>query len=139
MATVRERPQRKRAQTTATAPARQPAPRRIKVAIRRINPWSVLKFSLVFYLCLMLVIVIGMSILFMVVDALGIIDSVEEFMSSLWEANFEVNSGFLLRMLVLIGIISVALWSALTVFFAFLYNLISDLIGGIEVTLQERR
>src|SRR5688500_10073122 len=137
MATVRERPQRK-AQSTATAPARRPAGRQIKVAVRRINPWSVLKFSLVFYLCLMLVIVIGMSILFMVVDALGIIDEVEEFMSSLWEANFEVNSGFLLRMLVLIGIISVALWSALTVLFAFLYNLISDLIGGIEVTLQER-
>lgn len=138
MATVRERPQPKPA-TAAAAPGRRPAPRRLKVAIRRVSPVSVLKFSLVFYLCLMLVIVIGLSILFMVVDALGIIDSVEEFMSSLWEANFEVHSGFLLRMLVLIGIISVALWSALTVFVAFLYNLIADLVGGIEVTLQERR
>ena len=139
MATVRERPQPKPTRAAAATPARRPAPRRIKVAVRRVSPWSVLKFSLVFYLCLMLVVVIGLSILFLVVDALGIIDSVEEFMSSLWEANFEVNSGFLLRMLVLIGIISVALWSALTVFVVFLYNLIADLVGGIEVTLQERR
>jgi hypothetical protein len=29
--------------------------------------------------------------------------------------------------------------SALSVFIAILYNLISDLIGGIEVTLVERR
>ena len=135
MATVRQRPQTR----AASAPVGRPAGRRIRVAVRRVSPWSVLRFSLVFYLCLMLVIVLGFSILFMVVDAIGVIESVERFLSQLWEANFEVNSGFLLRMLVLIGIISVVLWSALTVFMTFLYNLIADLVGGIEVTLQEKR
>ena len=30
-------------------------------------------------------------------------------------------------------------WSGLTVFVALLYNLISDILGGVEVTLAEKR
>ncbi|HEX6206922.1 MAG TPA: DUF3566 domain-containing protein [Actinomycetota bacterium] len=127
---------------TSPAPAGGPAPRRIRVAIRRVNPWSVLKFSLLFYFCLMLVFVIGLAILYMVVDALGVVASLEQLLESLGfggDAGFEVNGGFLFRTIFLIGLISVVIWSALTLFFAFLYNLISDLVGGIEVTLAERR
>ncbi|HEX6261508.1 MAG TPA: DUF3566 domain-containing protein [Actinomycetota bacterium] len=124
------------------AAAGGPAPRRIRVAIRRVNPWSVLRFSLLFYFCLMLVFVIGLAILYMVVDALGVVTSLEQLLESLGfggDAGFEVNGGFLFRTIFLIGLVSVVIWSALTLFFAFLYNLISDLVGGIEVTLAERR
>ncbi|HUG87161.1 MAG TPA: DUF3566 domain-containing protein [Actinomycetota bacterium] len=127
---------------TSPTPAGRPAPRRIRVAIRRVNPWSVLRFSLLFYFCLMLVFVIGLAILYMVVDAIGVVGSLEQLLESLGfggEAGFEVNGAFLFRTLFLIGLISVVVWSALTLFFAFLYNLISDLVGGIEVTLTERR
>lgn len=131
-----------RARRTSPTPAGRPAPRRIRVAIRRVNPWSVLKFSLLFYFCLMLVFVIGLAILYMVVDAIGVVGSLEQLLESLGfggEAGFEVNGAFLFRTLFLIGLISVVVWSALTLFFAFLYNLISDLVGGIELTLAERR
>jgi hypothetical protein len=131
-----------KARRTSPTPAGRPAPRRIRVAIRRVNPWSVLRFSLLFYFCLMLVFVIGLAILYMVVDALGVVASLEQLLESLGfggEAGFEVNGGFLFRTLFLIGLISVVVWSALTLFFAFLYNLISDLVGGIELTLAERR
>ncbi len=33
----------------------------------------------------------------------------------------------------------VVVWSLINVFVAVLYNLIADLVGGIEVTLAERR
>jgi len=136
MATIQE------TRRSSPTPAGRPAPRRIRVAIRRVNPWSVLKFSLLFYFCLMLVFVIGLAILYMVVDAIGVVGSLEQLLESLGfggEAGFEVNGAFLFRTLFLIGLISVVVWSALTLFFAFLYNLISDLVGGIEVTLAERR
>jgi hypothetical protein len=134
-----------------SVPRGRPVPRRLRVAILRVNPWSVLKFSLLFYLCLMLVILIGLTIVYLVVQALGIIDSFEDLLGGLWfeqrpdvengaqAAVFRVDGGYLFRMAALIGIISVALWSALTVFLTFLYNLIADLVGGIEVTLSERR
>lgn len=133
-----EQPKTARPAGRAPKPVRPPG-RRVRVAIRRVNPWSVLKFSLLFYFCLMLVVVIGLSILYMVVDAIGILDSVEDFLSALWESNFRIDGGFLFRTLMLIGLVSVGLWSALTVFIAFLYNLIADLVGGIEVTLSEKR
>jgi hypothetical protein len=36
------------------------------------------------------------------------------------------------------GLVFVVVWSVINVFVAMLYNLISDIIGGVEVTLAER-
>lgn len=123
--------------------AKRSAPRRIRVVVRRINPWSVLKMALIFYFCLMLVVLVGLGILYGVLDSLGIIDTTEELLTELGfgegPGGFEFNFGYIFRTLFLIGAISTALWAALTVFVALLYNLISDLVGGIEVTLTERR
>lgn len=142
MATVEQKQQ----QTAPQLPPaqRRPGPRRIRVTIQRVNPWSVLKFSLVFYFCLMLIVVIGLAILYMLMDALGIVESVETFIGSFFPPDpgqpvFRINSGFLFRTIFLIGLVWVVVWSALTVFVTFLYNLISDLVGGIDVTLREKR
>jgi transmembrane protein DUF3566 len=119
---------------------RRGAPRRIRVQVRRISPWSVLKLSLLFYFCLMLVVLLGLGILYAVVDALGILDSIAELLNSVgFGPNFRFNGGAIFRTVFFIGLVSVAVWSALTVFVVFLYNLISDLVGGIEMTLTERR
>lgn len=115
--------------------------RRIKVVIRRVSPLSVLKLSLLFYFCLMLIILIGVAILFAILEAFGVLDPIASLLSELGfgGGTFDFQLGGILRMLFLIGILSVVLWSAFTVFVAFLYNLIADLVGGIEVTLAERR
>ena len=52
---------------TAEAPARRPdeapgMPRRTKVVLRRIEPWSVLKFSLLFYLCVLIIVIFALLI-----------------------------------------------------------------------------
>jgi hypothetical protein len=131
--------------------SRRPGPRRVRVTIRRISPWSVLKVSLVIYFCLLMVALVGMAILFAVLDSAGVIDSIEEFFSIIWGGEepatgpgqpgttFQVDFGFVMRILFLVGVVTTALWSAFTVFLAFLYNLIADLLGGVEVTLVERR
>jgi Transmembrane domain of unknown function (DUF3566) len=122
---------------------RRPTARKVRVVVRRINPWSVLKMSLLFYFCLMLVVLVGLGILYGVLDSLGILDTTEDLLSELGfgegTTGFEFNAGYIFRTLLLIGLISTGLWAALTVFVAFLYNLIADLVGGIEVTLTERR
>jgi Transmembrane domain of unknown function (DUF3566) len=119
---------------------RRPTTRRVRVVVRRVNPWSVLKFALIFYFCLMLVVLLGLGILYAVLNSLGIIDTTEQLLSEVgFPQDFQINAGYIFRTLFLIGLISTALWAALTVFVAFLYNLISDLVGGIEVTLTERR
>ena len=136
-----------------TAGRAGPGPRRIRVQIRRVNPWSVLKLSLILYVCLLLVVLVGMTILYTILSSLGVIDTFEDLLTSVWAPGggdaatgpndpvtpFQINAGYLFRTLFLIGSISTALWAAFTMFMALLYNLIADLVGGIEVTLVERR
>jgi Transmembrane domain of unknown function (DUF3566) len=130
-----------------------PPARRVRVQIRRVSPWSVLKLSLILYACLLVVILVGMTILYAILSSLGVIDTFEELLTSVWGPGegdvatgpndpvtlFEINPGYLFRIMFLIGSISTALWAAFTMFLALLYNLIADLVGGIEVTLVERR
>jgi hypothetical protein len=127
-----------------------PGPRRIRVQVRKVNPWSVLKLSLIFYACLLIVVLVGVAILFMILDAIGVLGQVEDvfgdfgFGTTVGQAEqsravFEIDFGWMMRTLFLIGIISFAIWAAFTMFMALLYNLIADLVGGVEVTLVERR
>jgi hypothetical protein len=139
------------AKATIEATSQEPVPagnrgpviRRVRVSIRRISPWSVLKVSMVFYFCLLLVILVGLGILYGVLSTAGILDSVAELLTGVGfgdaQGNFAFDAGYIFRMLFLVGLISTALWVGFTVFLAFLYNIIADLLGGIEVTLVERR
>jgi hypothetical protein len=119
---------------------RRPRSRQARVIIRKVGPWSVLKFSLLFYLCVMAVILGALMILYSVLGALGALDTVEDLIRSLFsDDSFQIHGDWLFTRAVTIGLGMVILWTLINVFVAFLYNLISDIVGGIEVTLSERR
>ena len=118
----------------------RPRSRQARVVIRKLGPWSVLKVSVLFYLCVMTVIIGAFVILYGVLDAIGALDSVTSLIRDLFaDQTFEIHADWLLTRGVLIGLAMVVLWSLINLFVAFLYNLISDIVGGIEVTLSERR
>ena len=125
----------------APAPARRPAgARRTRVVIRKVGPWSVLKFSFLFYLCVMVVIMGALVILYEVLEAIGALESVTNLIQKLFtEENWEIHGDWLFTRGLAVGLGMVVLWTLINVFVAFLYNLISDIVGGIEVTLSERR
>lgn len=145
--------------TTATQPApRTPAPspatrdtrrgwhkgkprsRQARVVVRKVRPWSVLKVSFFFYLCVWAVIVGAMVILYGVLAAIGALDSVEKLIRELFaDKTFQINGDWLFSRGIMIALVMVVLWTLINVFVALLYNLISDVVGGIEVTLSERR
>jgi transmembrane protein DUF3566 len=119
---------------------RRPRSRQARVIIRKVGPWSVLKFSLLFYLCVMAVLLGALAILYSVLGALGALDTVEDLIRSLFsDDSFQIHGDWLFTRAVTIGLGMVVLWTLINVFVAFLYNLISDIVGGIEVTLSERR
>lgn len=124
---------------TSTRKARRRA-RQTRVVIRKVGPWSVFKFSLLFYLCIMLVILLALGILYAALSAIGAIDSVTKLIGDLFaDKSFEIHGDWIFARLVVVGLAMVVVWSLINVFVAFLYNLISDVVGGIEVTLAERR
>ncbi|HET6712231.1 MAG TPA: DUF3566 domain-containing protein [Actinomycetota bacterium] len=115
--------------------------------MRKVGPLSVLKFSLLFYLCLMLIVLFAMVIVYGVLAAAGAIDSLETVLGYVFGTGttstggaepIEINGGSLFMWGLFGGLAFVAVWSVINVFIAMLYNLISDIIGGVEVTLAER-
>jgi hypothetical protein len=53
----------------------QPVGRRTRVVVRKVGPLSVLKFSLLFYLCVMLIVYFALMIIYWLLSAVGAIDS----------------------------------------------------------------
>ena len=145
--------------TVVRAPAETRLPRRgvrrTRVEVRRIGPLSVLKFSLIFYFCIFLVIYLSLAIIWGILSASGAIDSLEQLLGVIFPSTaaqsptgelstgaappLEIVTGQLFTWLFIGGCIGVALWSCINVFVAIMYNLISDIVGGIEVTLADRR
>lgn len=137
--TARQRPPRPGGSRPEARPAVRATQRRVvrrQVTVRRVDPWTVLKLSLIFYLCVLLVVMLGLVVFWSVVNRLGVI---EQGLGFLAELNLEVtiNAGNIARALFLVGLLNVVLWSGINVFLAFLYNLVADLLGGLRVTLAE--
>jgi len=129
----RAKPSPARKRKPSPAPARQI---RRRVTVQRVSPWSVLKLSLIFYFCLLLVMMVALALFWSVVINIGVIDALQE-EAGRFGASVRINGGNLARIVFLVGLVNVVLWSAINVFMAFLYNLIADLVGGFRVTLAE--
>ncbi|HEU4354164.1 MAG TPA: DUF3566 domain-containing protein [Actinomycetota bacterium] len=114
--------------------------RHARVVVRKVGPWSVFKMSVIFYVCVMLVMLGAGVILFGMLSAMGLIDSLEDLANELgFGPGFTVHGDWLFVRGLWYGVALVVVGSIINVFVAFLYNLISDLVGGVEVTLTERR
>src|SRR3990170_399585 len=121
-------------------PSRKLQRRHARVVIRKVGPWSVFKMSLIFYFCVMLVLLGAGVILYGMLGAIGALDSTTRLIRDLFaDDSFVISGQWLFTRGVTIGLVMVVVWSLINVFIAFLYNLISDLVGGVEVTLAERR
>jgi hypothetical protein len=114
--------------------------RQARVVVRKVAPWSVLKISFLFYICIMAVILGALVILYGVLGAIGAIQNVEDLIRELFsDDTFKIHGDWLFSRGLAVGLAMVVLWTLINVFVAFLYNLLSDIVGGIEVTLSERR
>jgi len=129
------------------APARPSGPptpsggfrvRRVRRLVRHIEPWSVLKVSLVFYLCVWGLLVIATRMLWSAADEAGTIGKVESFIEELFALEtFEFDTAQIFRIFVLGGLVLVVGGIGVTVVLVVLFNLISDLTGGVRFTMVE--
>lgn len=129
--------------------------RRTRVEIRRLGPVSVLKFSLIFYFCVFLVVYLALAIIWVILSASGVIDSLEQLLGTIFPSGtglsptgqvstrgadpIQIDNGQVFTWLFFAGCVGVVIWSFINVFVAVMYNLISDIVGGVEVTLADRR
>jgi hypothetical protein len=118
-------------------------PVRASMQIRRIDPWSTLKVSLVLSVALFFVWMIAVAFLYLVLGGMGVWSklnsNVGDLLNNSGGSSAElVSSGTIFGGAVLIGLVNIVLLSAMATIGAFIYNLTTDLIGGVEVTLADR-
>lgn len=112
--------------------------RQVRRIIRRIDLWSVLRVSLVFYICLWVILVVAGVILWRVAVSAGAIDRVERFIAELLaEKSFTIDGGQILRASAISGAILIFAGTGFTVLLTLLFNLINDLVGGVKITVLE--
>jgi len=125
---------------SANRTARQRGPRRARLQLRHINPWTVLKFSCVLSIALFFVWLIVVGVLFGVLDGAGVIGKINDAYTTVQggDAQPPVRASVVFGGAAIIGVVNIVLFIALTTVGSVVYNLCADLVGGIEITLSER-
>jgi len=130
-----------------TRPIRRPGSRRTRVTVRRFGLFSVFKFALIFSLCLMVVVWLALMLIFFVLQAAGVTDTIAYWIGCVIQAPEGTKTcvasgidGFkIFSYLFVAGLVTAVASAVLWTFVALMYNLIADIIGGVEVVLAEKR
>jgi hypothetical protein len=129
---------------TKGRPAR--APRRARLRLSRIDPWSVMKVSFLLSIAFGIVTVVSVFLVWSVLGAAGVWSSINNTVSDTVSSGSTVSSfniqdylgmSRVLGFTMLVSVIDVILITAIATLAAFLYNMAASLLGGIEVTLAE--
>ena len=119
-------------------------PVRASMQIRRIDPWSALKVSLVLSVALFFVWMIAVAFLYLVLGGMGVWSKLNSNVGDLLttasgsSGGELVSSGTIFGGAALIGLVNIVLLTAMATIGVFIYNLTTDLVGGVEVTLADR-
>jgi len=114
---------------------------RVRRIIRKIDPWTVLKVTLVLNFVVALTVVLGISILWVLLVNAGVPQGLEDIARRLAlldaDASLVGNIEPLFSAIVSLAAVYMLTQTALATIAAFFYNLVSDLVGGIEVIVLE--
>jgi hypothetical protein len=108
-----------------------------------VSPWSVVKVTFLYSLCLFVILLVAVGVLWSVLNAAGVFDSVK---STAEDLTSKPNGGVaqwvslsrVMLIATLVGLANIVLVTVLSAIGSLLYNVCTDIVGGIEVTLSER-
>jgi hypothetical protein len=128
-----------RADTTG----RPRGPVRASMQVRRIDPWSALKVSLLLNVALFFVWMIAVAFLYLVLGAMGVWSKLNSNVGDLLTTGSGgggadlVSAASIFGGAALIGLVNIVLLTAMATVGAYIYNLSTDIVGGVEVTLAD--
>jgi hypothetical protein len=116
---------------------RRPRVRKVTRVVRHVDPWTVFKVGAVFSLVVYLVALTSGVLLWNVAHATGTIDNLERFFESFGWSEFEFNGGEIFHNAWIGGLFAAVGLTGAAVLGATLFNLITDLVGGVRFTVLE--
>ena len=147
--------------STSTAPSGQPAygaqqarphagattrsgPRKVRLTLSRVDAWSVAKMGFLVSVAIGIAFVVMIAVLWMILDGMGVFSDLDRTIrtvlgesGSSFDLMRYVGFSRVLSLATVIGVIAVFLLTALSTLGAFLYNICSALVGGVQVTLTD--
>ena len=115
--------------------------RRVRRVIRKFDPWTVFKVSLVLHVVFAIATLIGLLILWSLLVRVGIPQALDEFLVLISliddEAVLFDNGARFVRVAVFGSVVFGIVMTLLSTLAAVFYNLASDVVGGVEVVMLE--
>lgn len=111
---------------------------RVRRVLRKVDPWTVLKVSLVFNSIVALIFTLGTVVFWSIFVNAGIPEKINELALLVnIENGITLDGPIYFRIVILLAIIGAVAFTGFFTLGAVVYNLISDLVGGIEVIVLE--
>jgi hypothetical protein len=120
-----------------------PGPRRVRLAVSRVDPWSIMKLAFLLSIAIGIALVVATAVIWNVLNTMqvftqadGIVTDIagtESFIDILDYVAFSR----VISIAVVIAVVDVVIMTALATLFAFLYNVTAALVGGLHVTLTD--
>lgn len=128
----------------AAAGAPKYSPRRIRLTVSHIDPWSTMKMAFLLSVALGIAMVVMTAVLWTILSGMGVFTKVNSLIGSVIQEGgrpFDimdfVGFGRVISLSIVIAVFDVILMTALSMLGAFLYNVSASLVGGAQVTLTD--
>lgn len=133
------------AKATRPEPSSTSAPgRRVRLTLSRVDPWSALKMSFLLSVALGVAMVVAVTMLWLVFKGMGAFDQINRLLGSIiqdGDKKFDITDyiglGRVVSLSVVFAVIDVFFVTALSTLAAYLYNVSSSLVGGLQLTLTD--
>lgn len=117
-------------------------PVRASMQVRYIDPWSTLRVAGLLSVALFFVWMIAVAFLYLVLGAMGVWSKLNSNVGDLLTSGSGgggeiVSAGSIFGGAALIGLVNIVLLTAMATVGAYIYNLSTDIVGGVEVTLAD--
>jgi hypothetical protein len=119
-------------------------PRRVRLTVARVDPWSAMKLSFLLSVAIGIALVVMTAVLWIILDGMGVFGDVDRTIgevigseTSTFNLMDYLGFGRVLSLATVIAVIDVFLLTALATLGAFLYNVCASLVGGVHLTLTD--
>lgn len=118
-------------------------PRKVKLTIARIDPWSAMKLSFLLSVAFAIATVVGAVVVWQVLDIMGVFDTLDSMLrdiagsTSKFKLSDYIGLPRVVAIATVVSLFNVLITMALATLGAVLYNLAGSLVGGLNVTLSD--